>query len=127
MVDDRISQLGERIARLETEIKGVNAALDRGSVGFERFRQELAAHGTESRKSIDELKAIVSKTHDDCAKHGDLSEHHERIEALETFRDKAKRYGWITSGLAAVAVGLVTLFGPNRVADAVLKLLEKSP
>jgi ferritin-like metal-binding protein YciE len=118
----------ERLARLETQMEGVKTALDRGSVGFEKIRQSMEDHAAETRKSIDELKNIVSATHAACIKAEDLKAAEKRVETrvekLETFRDRVKRYGSIGAAIAAGVLGSLTLFGPTRVAEAFRKLWE---
>lgn len=114
----------ERLARLETQMDGVKTALDRGSVGFEKMRQTIDDHASETRRSIDELKTMMASTHAACAKHDDLTKIHDRIGPLETFRDRVKRYGGIGAAVAAGILGSLTLFGPSRVAEAFRKLWE---
>lgn len=98
---------GERLARLETQMEGVKTALDRGTEGF-----------TKLRESQDELKRLIVETHAACVKPEDLRQQVERIDRLETFRDRAKRYSGVIGTLAAGIIGALTLFGPTRVAEA---------
>jgi len=114
----------ERLARLETQMEGVRTALDRGSAGLEKIRQALDDHAAETRKSIDELKGIVSATHTACVKHEHLEGHDKRLGNLEIFRDRVKRYGGIGAAIIAGILGSLTLFGPSRVAEAFRKLWE---
>lgn len=114
----------ERLARLETQMDGVKTALDRGSAGFEKMRQTIDDHAAETRKSIDELKSMVAANHAASVKREDLQEQADRIDRLETFRDRVKRYGGIVGAIAAGILGTLTLFGPARVAEAFRKLWE---
>jgi ferritin-like metal-binding protein YciE len=118
----------ERLARLETQMEGVKFALDRGSASFEKFDAKLDEHAAETRKQIAELKSIVSATHAACVKAEDLQAAEKRVEvrvqSLETFRDRVKRYGILGGGLAAAISGALALFGPTKVGEAFSKLWE---
>jgi hypothetical protein len=113
---------GERLARLETQMEGVKTSLDRGSAGFDKFREDLAEHANETRRSIDELKSMVSATHAACIKHDDLHEIEGRVSSLETFRDRLKRYGGAVGIIGGGIAGGITLFGPSKIAAAFKQL-----
>lgn len=106
MAEPRV-EVGERIARLETKLEGVERALDRGSEGFEKIRT-----------SLDGLTKLVGETHAACVKPSDLHARDVRIDKLETFRDRVKRYGTAGSVIGGGIVGAITMFGPTKIAEA---------
>jgi hypothetical protein len=116
MAEQRVGA-GERLARLETKMEAVMASLDKGARSFEHIRE-----------SLDGLTAMVRETHAACIKAEDLQAAERRVKArvekLETFRDRVKRYSGIVGALMAGVVGVLTLFGPARVAEAFRKLWE---
>jgi hypothetical protein len=113
------ADLGERIRALEVQFemhaKAVGEKLDRGAAGFEKIRE-----------SIMDLTAMVRATHAACIKAEDLQAAEQRVEArvetLETFRDRVKRYGTAISVIGGTIIGGITLFGPSKIAAAFKQL-----
>lgn len=104
----------ERLARLETQMEGVKSSLDRGADGFDKLRQ-----------SQDELKQLIVETHAACVKPADLKLLADRIQPLETFRDRVKRYGLVGATISGLGAALIGVFGPTKVGAAVSAAVSK--
>lgn len=105
------STLGERIRAVEVKLDAVEDALRKGEEGFGKLRETL-----------DSVKQMIQETHADCLKAKDLIEVERRMRALERFASKTMKWGGIGSVIFGAVLTVLTLFGPNRVAEAWVQL-----